>query len=670
MELKRRQQAHRERERKAKENEAMEARLREYAANADAEEEEFGADPSDGKAPTSSPATVPAQTAVTSGSTLEDDAVGGIEPAPEDVSMGSLVASVRGEGDAVHEATGLEDGIQGSNPVPESEGGGSRDETCEAKNGGTLLVGATESSVATQDIAPEGGVSESNESSQRSALSNSGVPQGAPQAAEDAAGVAIKDQVETTPAGDVADAATNSPSSDALSTTVLPAARPKIVRTYGRKKPSGQSLDQASKVSLKASEQTGGSDSTTERSSDKSFSLASGGAVVSPESQALWEEEPGSEPPSHGAGPESLGEDCSCSVSLNLFDEGDEATQQSHSSSKGSASVAPSQDLGVDGDAAKHAVPSVILDQSTEIVVARALEEDGEGDDCQGGGSATITSTSGSGVTTKANAAPKIKLAADGGLVVAPTQPSLPFLFKAAAETSSCSPHRSKNIATEEPPRSKIAKERTGIAAYFGAASNSSASASTDAAPTQSDDSNLESEGVLGSTATAVEASFPSTGDNGDNASPSLKPDAAVLVGKQSSGAAKDESRKKESMDAENRNVAEKGEDDGKERERNGKGNDEEKSEEPKDRSAKFRAMLEAERETNRRVKKLRKTGMMDEEAEEEEEEEAVRGLGDFGFGVPAGGTGTSAMGNGGKKDDEEEEGIDEEIREEVRAVP
>ena len=50
----------------------------------------------------------------------------------------------------------------------------------------------------------------------------------------------------------------------------------------------------------------------------------------------------------------------------------------------------------------------------------------------------------------------------------------------------------------------------------------------------------------------------------------------------------------------------------------------------------------------------------------EEEEEEGVRGLGDFGFGVPAGGTGTSAGGSAGNKGDEEDD-VDDEIREEVR---
>ncbi|CAM9367033.1 unnamed protein product [Choristocarpus tenellus] len=91
-----------------------------------------------------------------------------------------------------------------------------------------------------------------------------------------------------------------------------------------------------------------------------------------------------------------------------------------------------------------------------------------------------------------------------------------------------------------------------------------------------------------------------------------------------------------------------------------GDGKEEEREEvaEPKDRAANFRAMLEQERMALLHTKKLRKAGFMDEEAEEEEEEEAVRGLGDFGFGVPAGkagGTGEAGVGDNGEEEDDDE---------------
>lgn len=51
----------------------------------------------------------------------------------------------------------------------------------------------------------------------------------------------------------------------------------------------------------------------------------------------------------------------------------------------------------------------------------------------------------------------------------------------------------------------------------------------------------------------------------------------------------------------------------------------------------------------------MRKTGLLEDEAEEEEEEEHVRGLGDFGFGVPS-----TARALGGADDDEGHDDLNE----------
>ncbi|CAM9562033.1 unnamed protein product [Chrysoparadoxa australica] len=55
---------------------------------------------------------------------------------------------------------------------------------------------------------------------------------------------------------------------------------------------------------------------------------------------------------------------------------------------------------------------------------------------------------------------------------------------------------------------------------------------------------------------------------------------------------------------------------------------------EPKDRTAAYRKILERDQALARKNKRVRRGGLMEQEAEEEEEEEAVKGLGDFGFGV------------------------------------
>ncbi len=74
-----------------------------------------------------------------------------------------------------------------------------------------------------------------------------------------------------------------------------------------------------------------------------------------------------------------------------------------------------------------------------------------------------------------------------------------------------------------------------------------------------------------------------------------------------------------------------------------------------KERNAGYRAMLAAERRKHTKMARIRKrTGnVIDEEAEEDEEESAVKGLGDFGFGVMT--EGNKEVGDGGK----EEENID-----------
>ncbi len=73
-----------------------------------------------------------------------------------------------------------------------------------------------------------------------------------------------------------------------------------------------------------------------------------------------------------------------------------------------------------------------------------------------------------------------------------------------------------------------------------------------------------------------------------------------------------------------------------------------------KERNAGYRAMLDAERRKHKKMAKVRKHSgnVIDEEAEEDEEESAVKGLGDFGFGVMTGG-------NKEAGDGKEEENLD-----------
>ncbi len=73
-----------------------------------------------------------------------------------------------------------------------------------------------------------------------------------------------------------------------------------------------------------------------------------------------------------------------------------------------------------------------------------------------------------------------------------------------------------------------------------------------------------------------------------------------------------------------------------------------------KERNAGYRAMLDAERRKHKKMAKVRKHSgnIIDEEAEEDEEESAVKGLGDFGFGV-------MTEGNKEAGDGKEEENMD-----------
>lgn len=589
MELKRRQQAHRERERKAKEKEAMEARLREYEANADADEEEFETETNGGDAsavlPTSpDPATMMSARVQEGGAVEERDT-------PSEKASDETMADFSGP-------NGGEKRVDVAIPSPIRE----------VKSRDAIPVDNMGS-----DVGCKGNLSE-----EPPAPSTSSVEGDAPRAIQDV------DDVEAT--GGKSASMIKNPSSDAhdASTAVLPQ-RPKVVRTYGRKT-SG--LGQvANKSSDKASGLLKLSGSMTQSLNEGDVSLPEGASETSPESQALWEEEPDSEPAAEfNLNTQGLDEN-SCGMSLNLYEDGEELIRQTPPS-----------------EASVIALP--LSDEPSEQ--ENASVKSGQGEELDQ--NATSAGTSLSKVETVKPT--KMKLAADGKLVAAPAQPSLPLLFKNSDKASSSRGSENSQIT---PEHSSVVIKKKGIAAFFGA--NSAASGG--------DRKHIENDVRSGDTnegKAVIDLDDPDIVDVDAvvvNETSSLKPETAGPVEEERRDAAMDENREKGAVDAMERNGTVKDE---------GEENEKETVKKPKDRSAKFREMLEAEREANRRAKKLRKTGMMDEEAEEEEEEEAVRGLGDFGFGVPAGGTGTSASGGGARKKDDEED-IDEEIREEVRVA-
>lgn len=610
MELKRRQQAHRERERKAKEKEAMEARLREYEANADAEEEEFEADTNGDDAAAVSPI-FPDSATMTSVRVHDGGAVEGKDTATDKASDETMADLVHGKDDIVHSPNGGGENIDVAIPSPNKE----------AKSRDAITV---------DHMALEVG-GKGNLGAERSAPSTSSFEGDVPRATQDVDRVPGLDGVEA--AGGKSASMAENPSLDVHdASNVLPPPRPKIVRTYGRKT-SG--LGQIVKSSDKASEPLKLSGSMTQSSTEGVFSLPEGASEISPESQALWEEEPDSEPAAESNLNTQGPEEDSCGMSLNLHEDGEELIPPP---SEGSVSALPLSD-----EASEQENASVKPGQGAEVGITRALQGVDQ--------NATSSAISSSKVETVVKSA-KMKLGADGKLVAAPTQPSLPLLFKNADKASSSRGSENSRISLVQ----SSAVTKKGIAAFFCA--NSAASGGdkkNTGIDVGSGDINA-GKAVIGLVDPDVETPVPGAVAD-DVTSPSAKPETAGPAEEEHKDGAENENRDGASEAVEGNDVVKEDEE-----------IEKETVKKPKDRSAKFREMLEAEREANRRAKKLRKTGMMDEEAEEEEEEEAVRGLGDFGFGVPAGGTGTSASGGGtGKKDEEED--IDEEIRDEVRVT-
>lgn len=588
MELKRRQQAHRERERKAKEKEAMEARLREYEANADAEEEEFEAD-------------------------TNGDASAVLPTSPDLATM--MPARVQ-EGGAVEERdTAFEKASDET--MADFHGANSGEKRI------NVAIPSPNNEIKSRDVIPADNIGpdvgcKGSLSAERPAPSTFSVEGDAPRTTQDV------DGVEAT-GGESASMIEN-PSSDAHdASTVVPPPRPKIVHTYGRKT-SG--LGQvANKSSDKASGPLKLSGSMTQSLTEEGVSLPEGASETSPESQALWEEVPDSEPAvESNLNTQGLDEH-SCGTSLNLYEDGEDLIRQPQQS-EGSVNALPLSDEDSEQEnASVKPGQGAEVDQNVTSAISSSKEE-------------TVAKST------------KMKLAADGKLVAAPTQPSLPLLFKNSDKASSSRGSENSRISPEQ---SSAVTKKKGIAAFFGA---NSAASGGDKKNIENDvisgDTN-EGKAVIGLDDPDVETPVPGAVAVDETSS---KPETAGPVEEEQRDAAMDENREKGAVEAVGRNdtVENEGE------------NEKETVKKPKNRSAKFREMLEAEREAYRRAKKLRKTGMMDEEAEEEEEEEAVRGLGDFGFGVPAGGTGTSASGGGAGKKDEEED-IDEEIRDEVRVT-
>lgn len=670
MELKRRQQAHHERERKEKENAATAARLVEYAAHADEDEEEFAAGLTSTGTATPAVATADAPpTAAAAGDSNDDpnasgqptEPVGGAadkSPActsrdssalssPEDADTTTPTAGASaGEPDAdtdASKADGRVDAGMGlasraahhtdmpSPAVPETDGemppGDADRPSLLAKETDSTAVAVVDSpaAVAEPSAVPR--------------------PAGSAEVAQEEAGV-------TQPAGSSRSTTAGLPAAGggtaetAAPTGVVFAPRPKVVRTYGRKvRDEGRDVDGCAVSKLGV----GGSVSVGTK--------IGRGAVLSLDSQALWDEgedEPEWVPPATPGGGGALGaEDESCGFSLGLDndDDDDDVAVQEPSMERASDGVLDRVEdrdrcEQLDGDVCTTEVDA---EAGTKRKVDKVQAEGGDED-----GVARPSVKSGD----SAPSFTKMKIAADGGLEAAPIQPSVSDFFKTGAGTNPLSGASSASSPLAPPPSKKIKK--AGIANFFGT--------------TGVDGSTLDTTDGDGERGDEADETTPTAVACDDTTCPTSTAAAAgaSFVSSVSAIAAENGPAKAEAESSEGDRAAKEGdknEEQEAEQEEEDEDDEEEAPREPKDRSAKFRAMLEAERVANRQAKKLRKSGMMDDEAEEEEEEEAVRGLGDFGFGVPAGGTGTAASGDKDDNKGDDEDEVDEEIREEVRTT-
>lgn len=672
-EIERRREAHKERERKKKESEALAARLKEYAKHADEDEEEFLAGGGD---TTATPATT------TDGADNTDGA-----------------ATPAADGDGASAATGRD-----SAGVTTADGGSSSSSSAErtdVKKSGHAAADGQPGSVAGGPSEgsreePRAGADEVREDDQKIGEGESGPAVASVDAAASAAAAVPTepaaekaDESDSTAAVAIAAPASTGPLPSAPAAVTPPAAvsataRPKIVRTYGRKPTSRDSVDGDGGA---ASADPAASQTAAENAGDAPTGGGRGKSAMTAESQALWEEGEGDDQRPEVAGA-SLGEEDSVGLSLGLdgFSDGDSdhggdgegSTDQAEDGETATAEqvTGPSS---MDGDgsqpetgtkrkhveppssggggststsheaagAVSNAVPGETAAQTAEAPTPEVTSPTDKKADAPAAAGATTAAASSSYV--------KMKLAAGGGLEAAPVQPSLSNFFQQGAGSTSSQASASAAVVP-------LAKKSKGIAAFFGAAGkdataavaagSTSTAADSTGAPAGAGDGK-DTVTAEAPTSAGAKAPEPAVVEGSDD------PTAAVAVGTATGGSEKEDTAGEAAAPKEEQGEEQEEEEDEEE------GSQELK--EPKDRSAKYRAMLEAERAANKKAKKLRKSGMMDDEAEEEEEEEAVRGLGDFGFGVPAGGTGTSAAG-GAKKDDDEEDDIDEEIREEVSA--
>lgn len=723
MELKRRQQAQHERGRKEKENAAMAARLLEYAKHADADEEElFGeeAEMADGKtatATTSDKEEGSRNTLSTSASAFSSGDAGDPEATNDETAATSnpeCSASLAegpqecGPGDPTAPSSpltvGEEDEGDASSFTPTGEG--ATDAEPAASTAQALEAGEAKQE---KKEGGDGAENRSNCGSEDESTTPGEQSKGTESSAEDQ----LKGGSTASPAA--ATAAVSSASA-ALSAATMKAptpgrkpparpARPAMVRTYGRKvrDADGNPMAKPADAGL-----TG--PSTVE-----------GVRPLSADSQDLWLEEPDSAPPAapleelessahvgsgdeRGGGGNGVEDSCGMTLGLDDDDDEDETTQpRMDSSSKKSISTeyatavvgAPSSaeadgssqtgaDVAKDDTAAVHSgIPAVPADdRPVESGMKRKLvEDDAESIPTSAGeverGNKNQPTELATDATESAEelAAPssfiKLKIAADGSLAPAPVQRCLGAFF---AKDDATAASGSSKHPVDSVTRAPLAKKKC-ITAFFGPGNAASTSDVATAAPTatavdgeagvagatmvlDTDGKENVSEGAVGVAAAAAAATSDVHAKVQNSAVTEEEIDGLVVAAAENNATKKTKGEEGYNQSA----VVEEKNDKEEEEE------EEEEPKEPKDRSAKFRAILEAERLQVRHAKKLRKSGMMDEEAEEEEEEEAVRGLGDFGFGVPVSGSGTSATGTRVGKDDDEEE-VDDEIREEVRRV-
>lgn len=629
-EIERRREAHKERERKKKESEALAARLLEYAKHADEDEEQFGAPVAASSSATTTASTAAGQTdaGITTTDSGGDEAAAASDSTEiktaDDATSSPLSPSTEHEHQHQQETA--------SRPVDQA----SEEKPC----------AAVELRKAACLEGKEEGQPDSAFATEVSAAAT--VPKPAADEEQAEAPATASSPLPTSVAAAM----------PAVASAASAIARPKIVRTYGRQKSSrdADADEAAASESLAASK-------ASDEGGDSMAAVAAAAPPVNrvmnamtAESQALWQEdEENDQLGSVGVAGPILGED-SCVLSLGLDDDDvndDDSEHGERASSKGQA-------IDDDAAAAEQATSSPEDDgrQSEARIKRKFVEAAGcRSDDATGAVDVTVqreVETATPEVPNTARNSPKrdnvmtaaspetsfvkMKLTSDGELGSAPTQPSVSNFFQKGGEDAACA----ESSRTAKMSSSKKKKE---VAVLFGATGEDASAASEVAVlqVTPEDGATSDSVVAVGSTsdgeAPVVTTAEPPAVEG--KLDPTAVPTATVGEGREeASGEVADDEQEEE----------------------------EEEPKEAKDRAAKYRAMLESDRAATKKAKKLRKSGMMDDEAEEEEEEEAVRGLGDFGFGVPSGRTGTSATG-GGKKGDDEEDDIDEEIREEVRVI-